>query len=450
MHRMRRPIGQHHHRFVSPLKRRMFWRFYVTLIVALMAMVLIGGAIWHHFSQERMPPGFENDAQIVEALLPPADAPRDAIETAITRMVDRLDGYVALWGRDGRLIFAAGSPHRMPMFAVKASRSDLDLPPGHSFRAWRVDLADGRVLVARDLRPPSEPPPGFLYLLLIALAIGLAALPFVGRITRRLELLKRAVDDWGAGRLDVRVPETGHDEIAALSRSFNAAAARISELIAAHRTLLAHASHELRSPLARLRMAIEVFGERPTADLKRSIEQDIDELNALVEEILLASRLDHTGVAEREDVDLLALAAEEAARLGALVAEPAPGETFVVPGSGRLLRRMIRNLVENAFKHGAPPVEIALEKLPAATPGTFAQVRLTVRDQGCGLEPGERERVFEPFYRPFGHAETGGSWGLGLALVRRIASGHGGSVACDAAPSGGARFTVDLPLGPKQ
>jgi signal transduction histidine kinase len=107
-------------------------------------------------------------------------------------------------------------------------------------------------------------------------------------------------------------------------------------------------------------------------------------------------------------------------------------------GSSRLLRRLIRNLLENARRHGAPPIEIALETRDTNS------IRIHVIDHGKGVPEAERQRVFEPFYRPSGAAESGGSWGLGLALVARIASLHHGRVTCGSAPSGGAMFTVEL------
>jgi signal transduction histidine kinase len=422
----------------------MFWRFYLTLLASLLVMVIVGGIIWRSVAEGPLPPGYELDQNLTEALLPPAGAPIAETEAALARIADTLKARVRLLTHHGLIIAEAGwsdDPHDLGR-----DPQDLRLPRGRSFRAWRVDLSDGRILVARGLHTLPEGPPGFYYLAIAAVGIGLAAFPFVRRITRRLEALRHAVEIWGEGHLDARVPERGRDEIAAVARSFNIAAARIEALVAAHRALLANASHELRSPLARLRMAVEVFQTAPSEALKRAIETDVGELDQLVEEILLASRLDHAGVTlEREPVDLLGLAAEEAARAGAgLVASDA--SPLVLQGSARLLRRLIRNLLENARRHGAPPIEITLGLRPAAAPTGTGVIVLTVTDQGGGISPAERTRIFEPFYRPAGHAETGGSWGLGLALVKRIAETHAGRVRCEAGQHGGAVFVVDLPI----
>jgi signal transduction histidine kinase len=279
-------------------------------------------------------------------------------------------------------------------------------------------------------------------LAVVAALVGLAAYPVVTRITGRLERLRASLDDWGAGRLSSRAAVEGRDEVAAVAASFNAAADRVEALLAAHKDLLAHASHELRSPLARLRMAVEMFAETPDPSLRPTIVADIAELSAIVDEILLASRLDQgAGLETRERVDCLGLVAEEAARAGASLSRVEASEaTFDVEGSPRLLRRMFRNLIENAGKHGAPPVEIEVGR----DPGRKA-ILVTIDDHGPGIAQAEWERVFEPFYRPAGRAEADGGWGLGLSIVRQIAVRHGGAVACLARPGGGGRFQVSLP-----
>src|SRR5690606_10293708 len=132
--------------------------------------------------------------------------------------------------------------------------------------------------------------------------------PIIRRLLQRLEQLERSVQRFGEGDLSVRVPEQGHDEVARLSRQFNAAAVRIQALVQSHKSLLANASHELRSPLTRIRMGLELLqgGAAPPA-ARAEIERNIAELDQLVDEILLASRLD-AGVSDMvhiESVDLL-------------------------------------------------------------------------------------------------------------------------------------------------
>ena len=163
--------------------------------------------------------------------------------------------------------------------------------------------------------------------------------------------------------------------------------------------------------------------------------RNLGELDDLVEEILLASRLDHTqGLDRTEPVDLLALASEEGARNGIDVG----GAPATVDGDPRLLTRLIRNLMQNALRHGAPPVEVVVAR-------DGDTVALSVRDHGHGIPENEGGRVFEAFYRPSGRGEQAGGWGLGLSLVRQIAGHHGGTVRHETPADGGARFVVSLP-----
>jgi signal transduction histidine kinase len=272
-----------------------------------------------------------------------------------------------------------------------------------------------------------------LFLGSIALVVAACAYPVVRGLTRRLERLQRGVETLGAGELSARVKVEGRDEVARLAASFNGAAARIEDLVNAHRMLLSNASHELRTPLSRIRLGIELYKETGNPKYKAELERNIAELDSLIDEILLASRLDATRtLPSREDIDLLALVAEECARSECTV----EGEPISIRGDPRLLRRLIRNLIENARRYGKPPVRVELrrEKNLAA---------LEVMDGGEGIPPAERERVFEPFHR-LGSDSKGA--GLGLALVRQIARLHGGDAVV--APRAGAPscFRITLPL----
>jgi signal transduction histidine kinase len=285
------------------------------------------------------------------------------------------------------------------------------------------------------MRPPGPQPHLHILsvVLIVAGGVGLAAFPLTARLTRRLEGLRTGVERWGAGEM------SGDDEVAVVARAFNVAAGRVEHLLTSQKALLTNASHELRSPLARLRMAIELWLAKPSADLLAEINRNLAESDELVDEILLASRLDYDRATRPPGVrvDLTALAAEEAVRFEPGVASLAEGEPVEIEGDATLLRRLIRNLMENAVKHGRPPVRIAVTRN-----GNVA--RVIVSDCGDGIASADRERVFEPFYRPTGRSESSGGWGRGLSLVRQIAERHGGRVACEAAPDGGSRFVVDL------
>jgi signal transduction histidine kinase len=246
------------------------------------------------------------------------------------------------------------------------------------------------------------------------------------------------VESRGAGDLNARVKVEGKDEVARLAASFNRAAARIEELVGAHRMLLANTSHELRTPLARIRLGIELMEAAPDAKRKADLEKDIAELDALIDEILLSSRLDAvSSIGVMEDVDLLAVAAEEAARYEACSVS---GEPALVRGDGMLLRRMVRNLIDNAEQHGVAP--IAVDVRAAA-----GQVAILVSDHGPGIAAEHREHIFAPFYRGAGRTAATGT-GLGLTLVRQIARQHGGDAIWTLTAAGLNAIRVSMPQAP--
>lgn len=324
-----------------------------------------------------------------------------------------------------------------------------------------VRMHDGQTMRMRLLRaPPSmwtRPPFGFAWMLVwVALAVALATYPIVRKLTRRLERLQHGVRQWGEGDLSVRMPENGHDEVAFLARGFNDAAERVQTLVKSHeallasqKSLLANASHELRSPLTRIRMGLELLGPNATPAFRTEITRNIAELDQLIEEILLASRLDarEADLGTIESVDMVGLAAEECARVNAdlevCTDEAAKGASpeaeLAVQGVAKLLRRAVRNLLENARRHAAGDISLLL-----VTSNSLLQIR--VADRGPGVPQALRLRIFEPFYRLPGATERDGGVGLGLALVKSIAERHAGRVFCEDRPGGGAVFVIELPL----
>jgi len=276
--------------------------------------------------------------------------------------------------------------------------------------------------------------------------VVLGTYPIVRRLTRRLETLQHGVERWGAGDLGVRVPLDGDDEVGFLATRFNRAAQQVQSLVQSHeallasqKSLLANASHELRSPLARIRMGMELMGSSPSPTFKAEIARNISELDQLIEEILLASRLDakEADMGTVESVDLVGLAAEECARTQATL--DTTTATLAVPGIAKLLRRAVRNLLENGRRYGAGEVTLVLTQ-------DSTHATLQVCDRGPGVPEALQDRIFEPFYRLPGASEREGGVGLGLALVKSITQRHGGTVTCSNRPDGGACFEIRLPL----
>ncbi|MES1163791.1 MAG: HAMP domain-containing sensor histidine kinase, partial [Rhizobacter sp.] len=250
--------------------------------------------------------------------------------------------------RPGRLRQAADAARRglgEPLPPPRAGAPDYGPPPG--IRLGGPD--DGPVFGPWVPFFPAAWQQGvglFVVPVILFIAVAAGAFPVVRRLTRRLEALKHGVEQFGAGQLNYRVAVTGRDEVAAVASSFNVAASRVEALVQSHQALLANASHELRSPLARMKMAVSMIDDAGPAQrerLKKEIDTNVAELDALVEEVLLASRLDAAPTPERnEPVELLGMAAEEAARVDAAV----DGAPTTVIGEDRLLRRALRNLLE--------------------------------------------------------------------------------------------------------
>jgi signal transduction histidine kinase len=408
--------------------RRLYQKIYLVFLASLLTVVVIVGLFWRMGQPE--PPyshAFEIAGELAMAALPPADAPRQLSQQAVEHLAQRLHADFALFDAERAPVAAAGHPVPPPTTVGWVRGIG---PPAVSFR-----LPDGRWIVARG--PTRVPSPLFgvvSFLLITALVIAIFAYPVVRGLTKRIERLQEGVETLGAGNLATRVAIGGRDEVARLAASFNRAAARIEELVGAHRLLLANASHELRTPLSRLRLGLELYGRDPTPKAKAELQRDIAELDDLIEEILLASRLDIAAAPPtKESLDLLALVAEECAHYDDCTLD---GQSIILSADAKLIRRMVRNLLENAARHGKPPIRVELRR-----DGDNAVLR--VIDAGAGIPQAQREQVFEPFFQLGG--ERNGT-GLGLALVRRIARLHGGEAKADPRPDAASCFVMQIPI----
>lgn len=411
---------------------RLYLRFYLALVVSLFLFVIATATLWHFTGGSAEQAGVTL-GRLVQNILPPADSPAAEQQEALRRLALGLNGNVTLFDKNGIAVASIGHPLPSPGDTHRKSMGMLGWD--HAPISY-VRLADGRWLVASAPMGYGRPRVAFhLALVLLALAIGVAAFPIVRQISRRLERLQHGVESLGAGDLTARVAVEGRDEVARLATSFNRAAGQIEQLVNSHKSLLANTSHELRTPLARIRLAVELMKDSLDEKRKRGLEQDIAELDWLVDEILLASRLDTVTEILHEDIDLLALAAEECARYDEAQLE---GAVTPLRGDARLLRRLLRNLLENARRHGSPPTQVRI-----ASAGGIATI--TVRDSGPGLPASEFENVFRPFYRP-AHSGNRTGTGLGLALVRQIARRHGGDARCATLDGGASGFVVTLPM----
>ena len=447
--------------------KNLYLRIYATVVVVLLLFAAASGWIFQqHIEQERVraesvfTERMGAQAELIQRSLPGADAPHEDQATALREWSQRLRLPLALDSSAGARIGASDSfIRRVQEGAVRSLAVRLEdgrtlwimrpglrraMPPGAlrglegTVKTGGRAAPDGTPLFMPFISAQWQGIGLIIVLMMVFIAVAAGAYPVVRRLTRRLEALKQGVEQFGAGHLHHRVEVTGRDEVAAVASSFNVAAARIEALVQSHQSLLANASHELRSPLARMKMAVSMLDAASPAQrdrLKTEIDTNVAELDALVEEVLLASRLDASKTLDHhENVDLLGVAAEEAARIDA----PVDGAPVMVLGEERLLRRALRNLLENARRYGGADINVITE-----THAGRAVVR--VCDRGPGVPLAMRERIFEPFFRLPGHTEQAGGVGLGLSLVKQIAERHGGTVCCEAREGGGSCFVLSLP-----
>jgi signal transduction histidine kinase len=410
--------------------RRLYVQIYLAFVASLVLLGVLVSVTWFWLTPSD---GTSLDAvsALAEPHMPAAGASEEEVSTVLGDLSKKLRLSLALFDAEGRRLGSAGTaPLPAPERSWTSSRFVRSRGRGITVA---LKLSDGRWLVARH-RQTAHAYAALASILLSAVAVAAGAYPLVRRLTSRLERLQARVDALGEGQLGSRVAVEGKDEVARLASSFNRAAERIERLVEAQRALLAGASHELRSPLTRIRMAVELMGEKAPPELKARIEQDIADLDALIGELILASKIDtRTRMASEERVDLLALAAEEASKYDAQLT----GAPVEIPGDRVLLRHLLRNLLENARRH-APSSPIEVTVAPDANGGA----RIQVLDRGGGVAEEDRERIFEPFFSLPGARDKG--VGLGLSLVRRIAHHHGGEARCLARPGGGSLFEVEL------
>lgn len=415
--------------------KRLAYQIYLTIILCLVAVVVTAGVFWSRAGggiDTRA--AFEVVGELAAAALPDANAPNNVQAAALENYAQRLNINLAIYATDGTLIASTGKARQQ----LPARRV------GFMFRrhgrAWATVLPDGRTLVATASRRGKHRPGLRLvaFLSAVALVVGLGAWPVVRGLTRRLEKLQTGVEQLGEGDLTSRVEIRGRDEVARLAASFNRSASRIEDLVSSHKMLLANASHELRTPLSRIRLGIDLLAQNPTPARRDAIAREINELDDLIEEILLLSRLDAQKHNERtEDVDLLALAAEEASHYPDCETS---GTATILNGDPRLLRRMVRNLLDNAQKHGKPPIALSVTQ-------SSSEIVLRVSDSGPGVPPERIATIFEPFDRAATTGAASGA-GLGLALVRQIAARHGGTATVSKHAKTGAMATFEISLPP--
>lgn len=334
-------------------------------------------------------------------------------------------------------------PERPVRMLVQTHRRDEGWQGGRLFAV--VELSDGQPVTVRLPQPPSPPPgferptpPGRILASLSALVLGILLLTWfaVRLATRPLSRLAEAARALGEDPNRAALPIRGPIEVTQAATAFNQMQQRIQKHVSERTRILAAISHDLQTPVTRLRLRAEQIDDDA---LRTRVQSDLDAMQALIREGLdYARSLQNTAPLQVIDIDhLIEALCEDAHDMG-----------WQVQASGRLgraglghatgLRRALWNLIENGVKFGQ---RVHIELQPQA-----GVLQLLIRDEGPGLSDAELEKVFEPFYRTEAsrNRETGGT-GLGLAIARNLLRAQGGDVRLDNAPQGGLQATVTLP-----
>jgi len=448
---------------VARLHSRIYLHFLgVLLVVGICTAAAFAWGARGAFMHEVAERGVRHAASLAaEALAAEAQGRAGELQRRVAQLHADLGIDVTVRGLDGGVLASAGAALRppRPRDVARLRAGDVAIRPRHGWVA-SAPVRDGSGALVAVLQTGAPRLPHWsgigrrLAAVAVALAVlALATLPLARRIARPVARLTAAARRLGEGDLSARAPggrdgrggrrRHGMDELEELTRAFNDMAERVERLVHGQRALLANVSHELRSPLARLRVALELLPrDEANAERIQGLEADLEELERLVADVLTGSRLEATGIgARRDQVDAAALLADLAAQAArdpvtaglAVTVEPT---TLTVAADAALLRRALWNLVENAAKYGAPPIALS-----ARREGPRDVFR--VSDAGPGIPAAERERVLEPFYRrdaartPAAAGEPPRGFGLGLTLARQIATAHGGGLSIGAASTVG-------------
>jgi signal transduction histidine kinase len=279
-------------------------------------------------------------------------------------------------------------------------------------------------------------------LLFLMLVVLLSAHAVLKLLLRPLRWLGEGVERLGSGQLDIVLPVRRKDEFGVLTNAFNRMVCRVREMIQSRDQLLLDVSHELRSPLTRMKVALELL---PESDSRQELAADIGEMEMMVAELLELERLREGRGLNPSFQDLAPILREMAVRFD----KKRPGVRFIAPSEKIQLnidedkvRTVLRNLLENAFKYSLPdsrPVEISCAQIEDS-------VIVRVSDDGPGIPIENSHSMFEPFFRvDRSRSKKTGGYGLGLSICKRIMEAHGGDIIFQNNPSRGASFVLTFP-----
>ena len=432
------------------LPRSLFGRLVLLLITVVALAVLTSVVMFRHDRAELLVRHFSDtklaQLQALRAALEGADGPnrRETLQRLNREYGVRI---VPEGDRPG-----IGQVPLSPMFTDLTDRLRASLGPDTEVRiAPRLRLLLVRVNAGGEgywvgfpmpERPQAEDIPSrALTWTLVVLALLLAAAYVFARfLARPLRELTSAVDRVGRGETPPPLPESGPSEIAAVNRGFNAMLGNLRQIERDRAVLLAGVSHDLRTPLARLRLGVEL-GTRDEAT-RTGMVADIEEMDRIIGQFLDFARDDAASALEPADLNAIVAACVERYTKGGRPVTFAPGDVPQLAVKPTAISRLVANLVDNALAYGAPPVQVT-------TTRSGDSVWLDVTDRGAGIPPDQVERLKQPFTRAsLARAREDGAAGagLGLAIVDRIARMHGGSFDLSPRDGGGTLARVTLPV----
>lgn len=433
--------------FMNRIYHRIYLHGLLLLALVSLALVLLGAFFGHESRWHRHPARL---VQHLAALLTPL--PDDAQAREVARLSAELEVALAVYRVDGTLLARAG---KRPLPALDAALAARVVAAPTRVHRQHLDVSaavgPGRYLRLSFGQTGREVLHGMLLilaLLVIVLAIGSA--PLALALARPIENLAATARRLGAGDLSARAGLRRSDEIGALALAFDEMAERLERLVQGQRELLSNVSHELRTPLARVRVTLALAAEAEPARARAYLEEleaDVVELEQLVGDLLAAARLEATGALalQRATLDPQAWAHQAltrfARRYPERVIDAQLGVVAPFEGDGSLLGRLLDNLLDNAAQYSEPATSIVLRMLDGSREWV-----IEVRDQGAGIAPEHRARLFTPFFRadPSRARQTGGV-GLGLLFCKRIAEAHAGHIEVESQVGQGTTVRVRLP-----
>jgi two-component system osmolarity sensor histidine kinase EnvZ len=343
---------------------------------------------------------------------------------------------------------SVGGPPQNPLLIDLENRLKAELGPETELRIqprlqllWIKLVAGDRAYWAGYQLPPrpSDDVPGRAaeWSLIILAVLLVSAYVFARYLARPLRELNDAVASVGKGQSPPPLPETGPSEIVTLNRGFNQMLSNLRQMEQDRAVLLAGVSHDLRTPLARLRLGIEVGGHDELA--RQGMVEDIEEMDRIINQFLDFAREERDATVERRDLnELVAALVERHARAGQEL-RFSPGALPPLALRPTACSRLVANLVDNALRYGAPPIEVATRR-------EGSSVILEVSDRGPGIPQDQVERLKRPLTRGDPARGGAGGAGLGLAIAERIARLHGGALDLLPRAGGGMVARVTLPI----